>query len=86
MRLVRIPDFWLCCCVSNVSIYVQSPTLLCVRHCKVLLTPFESDSVSVADFRARYEEFIAKHNLVEFPITPRTMERYSSKMVRKGTS
>ena len=51
---------------------------------EIALTPFETDSIAVAVFRTRYENFLAKHGLKEHPITPRALERYSSRFVRKG--
>ena len=50
---------------------------------EAMLTPFDSDVIPVMEFRTRYAAFIAKHGLIEFPITPRSMERYQSKMIRK---
>ena len=51
---------------------------------EVELTPFDTDCINVSDFRKRYELFIDKHSdLVEVPITPRMMQKYSSALVRK---
>ena len=51
---------------------------------EVQLTPFDSDCIAVSEFRLRYELFIDKHSdLVEVPITPRMMQKYSSELIRK---
>jgi hypothetical protein len=52
--------------------------------CEIELTPFDTDCITVSEFRQRYEHFIDKHSdLVEVPITPRVMLRFSSELVRK---
>ena len=51
---------------------------------EVELTPFDTDCIAVSEFRRRYELFIDKHaDLVEVPITPRVMLRFSSELIRK---
>lgn len=51
---------------------------------EIELTPFDSDCIPVSEFRQRYELFIDKHSeLVEVPITPRMMQKYSSELIRK---